>query len=97
MRLKSCSLWLLVGDKNSVFFHKRCRARISHNHISEINSSDGEVIKGHLKIQQDALSHFQLLFTEEGVPDTTVSAELLYFIPSLIYGDLNANLVKSFS
>ena len=46
LRLKSRSLWLLAGDKNSTFFHCQCRARLSHNHISEI-SIEGEIIKGH--------------------------------------------------
>ena len=58
LQLKSRSLWLLASDKSLAFFHKQCRARISLNHILEINSSDEEVIKGHLKIQQAALSHF---------------------------------------
>ena len=65
LRLKSCSLWLLASDKNSAFVHKQCRARIFHNHISEIISSDGEVIKGHLKIQQAAHSHFHCCFEKK--------------------------------
>ena len=46
--LKSRSLWLQAGDKNTIFFHRQCRARLSRNHISEIYSSEGEVIKGHV-------------------------------------------------
>ena len=33
LRLKSRSLWLLPGDKTIAFFHKQCRAQISHNHV----------------------------------------------------------------
>ena len=37
-RLKSRSTWLLAGDRNTSFFHKQCRARISQNHILEITT-----------------------------------------------------------
>ena len=37
LRLKSRSLWLLVSDKNSAFFHRQCRASLTRNHISEIS------------------------------------------------------------
>ena len=50
-----------------------------------------------MKIQQTALSHFQSLYTEEGVSDTIVSVELLSFIPSIISDDHNAGLLKDFS
>ena len=50
-----------------------------------------------MKIQQAALSHFQSLYIEEGVSHMAVSAELLYFIPSLIFADHNAGLLKHFS
>ena len=29
LRLKSQILWLLASDKNSVFFHRQCRARLT--------------------------------------------------------------------
>ena len=95
--LKCRSLWLLAGDKNYAFFHRKCIARISQNHISKINSSDGEVIKGHSQIQQVSHSHFQLLFTEDDVTDNAMSAEFLSNIPSLVTADLNVGLVKPFS
>ena len=50
-RLKSWNLWLIAEDKNTSFFHKQYRSRLSHNHISEITSPSGESFKGitHLK------------------------------------------------
>ena len=45
LHLKSCSLWLKARDKNTTLFHMQCRARLSRNHISKINSREGEVIK----------------------------------------------------
>ena len=48
LRLKSRSLWLKAGDKNTAYFHRQCRLRTSRNHISKILSRDGVVIKGQL-------------------------------------------------
>ena len=44
-RLKSCNIWLQAGDKNTSFFHRKYRARLSHNHISKISSLDGQIFK----------------------------------------------------
>jgi hypothetical protein len=69
LRLKSRNLWLVSGDKNTAFFHKQIRTRLSRNHIAEITSPDGTVLKGTTLIKEAATSHFQQLFKEEGVED----------------------------
>lgn len=33
-RLKSRSLWLKAGDRNTTYFYKQFRARLSRNHIA---------------------------------------------------------------
>ena len=76
--LKSRSLWLQAGDKNTIFFHRQCRARLSRNHISKIYSSEGEVIKGHTQLQQAAKMHFQHLLQEDDISDEEVNS---YFYP----------------
>ena len=58
LRLKSRTLWLLVEDKNSAFFHRQYRSKLSCHHISEICSSSGEIIKGQLQLQSAANEHF---------------------------------------
>jgi hypothetical protein len=45
-RLKSRSLWLEAGDRNTTYFHRQCRARLSRNHITEITTNDGRLCKG---------------------------------------------------
>eukprot|EP00253_Pinus_taeda_P010020 PITA_10020 len=40
-RLKSRSLWLKAGDRNTTYFHRQYRARILRNHIAEITTSSG--------------------------------------------------------
>ena len=73
LRLKSRSLWLLVGDKNTAFFHRQCRARLSRNHISEIYIGEGVIIKGQYHLKQVACEPFQLLFQEDGLSNEVVS------------------------
>ena len=57
-RLNSQSTWLKAGDRNTSFFHKKCRVRISQNLISKIPSQSGEVVKGISQIKQLAEVHF---------------------------------------
>ena len=46
LRLKTRSRWLKVGDKNTAYFHRPPRVRLSRNHISEISTGEGVTIKG---------------------------------------------------
>ena len=65
--LKLRSLWLQAGDKNSAYFHRQCQLRISRNHISDLISSEGAVIKGQVELKQTANSDFHQLFSEDDV------------------------------
>ena len=44
IRLKYQSLWLKASNKNTAFFHRQCRVRLSQNHISEISNAEGVTI-----------------------------------------------------
>lgn len=57
-RLKSHSLWLKAGDRNTTYFHRQYRARLSRNHIVEITTSNGQVCKGFAQIKEAAVKHF---------------------------------------
>ena len=72
--LKSCSLWLITRDKNTSFFHKQYRARLSHNHISEITSMSGKSFKGITHLKQEAKAHFKNLFSEDGFVDSELTS-----------------------
>ena len=73
-QLKSRSLWLISGDRNTSFFHKQYRARLSHNHIFEISSSTSESFKGISQIKQAAEVHFHSLFKEDGDIDSELTS-----------------------
>lgn len=85
-RLKSRSLWLKAGDRNSSFFHKQAQARKCTNSISEIK--DGIIIhKGNANIKKAASLHFEIMYSEEAILDQ--NSEMLDGIPSLISADMN--------
>ena len=96
-RLKSRSLWLKEGDRNTSFFHRKCRARLSINHISEITSSDDTLFKGQDQIKLAVETHFQNLYKDnrEGIEEFT--SEFLSHIPLLLTREDNITLTKPFT
>ena len=97
LKLKSRSLWLKAGDKNSSFFHHQCRARLSINHISKIIDDEGVIIKGQDLLKQLASRNFQLLFQDDGCSDEEVSSKFLNNVPSLFSIEDNFDLMNPFS
>jgi hypothetical protein len=63
-RVKSRSLWLQAGDKNTSFFHKQAESRKNHNSIREIQFQ-GKTFKKYEEIKLAAHSFYKNLFTEE--------------------------------
>eukprot|EP00253_Pinus_taeda_P034935 PITA_34935 len=85
------------GDKNTAFFHKQIHTRLSRNHIVEITSPNGTVLKGTTLIKEVATPHFQLLFKEEGVEDNEEAHHFLKHIPRMVNEEDNASLLKPFT
>ena len=61
-RVKSRTLWLQAGDKNTMFFHKQAQARKIYNSINEIQVQD-QVIKDFSGIKEAAHSFFKNLYS----------------------------------
>ena len=93
----SRSTWLKVGDHNTSFFHKRCRVKLSQNHISEISSLSGETFTRISQIKQVVEVHFQNLFKEDGYSDTDLTSDFLSNIPCMVSEEENDELMKLFS
>jgi hypothetical protein len=93
-RLKSRSLWLKAGDRNTSFFHRQYRARLSRNHIAEIKTVDGQVCKGFNQVKAAAESHFRNLYREDIQSNDEEAVDLLSNIPSLISPEDNALLCR---
>jgi len=69
MRLKSRSLWLKDGDKNTTFFHNSMKLRRARNQIDKIQV-DGQEVKGVEELKKEAHNHFKnLLTTNEETTD----------------------------
>ena len=82
---------------NTSFFHKQCRVGISQNHISEISSLSGEVVKGISQIKQLAEVHFHNLYREDGSSNSNFTSDFLSNIPCLVSEEENDELMKPFS
>eukprot|EP00253_Pinus_taeda_P010786 PITA_10786 len=85
-RLKSRSLWLKVGDRNSSFFHKQAQARKYTNAISEIK--DGTIThKDNASIKKATSLHFKSLYRKDKNIDQ--SSDMIDVVPSLITVEMN--------
>ena len=93
-RLKSCSLWLKAGDRNTTYFHRQYRARLSRNHIAEITTSSGQVCKGFDQIKEAAEKHFQNLLSAERDGSKEDITDFLTNIPKLVSLDDNDTLLN---
>eukprot|EP00253_Pinus_taeda_P020773 PITA_20773 len=93
-RLKSRSLWLKSGDRNTSYFHRQCRARLARNHIAEITSSSGQVYKGFSQIQEAAVNHFWNLLSAERNGEEEDETEFLTAIPNLVSEEDNVSLMS---
>ena len=86
-----------AGDRNTSFFHKQCRVRISQNHISKISTLSGESYKGITQIKQVAEAHFQKLFSEDGCTDLDLTVDFLSNILCMVTEEENIELMKPFA
>jgi hypothetical protein len=83
-RLKSRSLWLQAGDKNTKFFHRQAKVRLWKNKISKIKVEYGSSIKGHYQVKIVAKEHFEKLYQEYGKRNIEAQENLVQNIPQVI-------------
>ncbi|KAA3479552.1 reverse transcriptase [Gossypium australe] len=92
--VKNKSNWLLLGDRNSAFFHKYASARRRTNTISRLESEEGQEVTDDLEINEIASNYFQNLFSTKGVGDLTY---LLEGIGTNISSEINSALLSTYS
>ena len=85
-RLKSRSLWLKAGDRNTSFFHKKAQARNFRNSIYEI-SVETTTYRDIQSIKTVAFTHLKNLFNEEEALE--LDSFLVNEVPSLIFDSQN--------
>jgi hypothetical protein len=93
-RLKSRSLWLEAGDRNTSYFHRQFKARLSRNHISEITTNDGKLCTGTDQIKVVVVSHFHHLYSKENDDNEEGNKEFLKNIPALVTKEDNTTLLR---
>jgi hypothetical protein len=62
--LKSRSLWLKVGDKNTKFFHNQAKFKKMRNNVSKITLEDGTIVTEFAEIKTTTSTHFVKLYTQ---------------------------------
>ena len=82
------------GDKNTSYFHRQFRARLSRNHISEITTFEGVICKGNDQIKVVVVSHFQTLYNKGNEGSKEDISEFLSNIPLMVNIDDNITLTK---
>jgi len=90
-------MWLKAGDRNTSFFHRQYKARLSRNHISELSSADGTIYKGIDQLKVAVEAHFQNLFSEVGEDCEEITSDYLTNIPLLVNKEDNVAFMKAFS
>eukprot|EP00253_Pinus_taeda_P030505 PITA_30505 len=93
-RLKSRSLWLKSGDRNTTYFHRQYRLRISRNHIAEITTTNGQACRGFEQIKEAAVNHFQNLLNAGKDGREEDMEEFLINIPQLVSLEDNESLIR---
>lgn len=96
-RLKSRSLWLKAGDRNTSFFHHQYKARLSWNHISKIKNEEGHICNKIDQIKTAAENHFKNLYGLGNEGSLEDIEDLLSNIPHLINQEDNQTLLKPLS
>jgi hypothetical protein len=93
-RLKSRSLWLEAGDRNTSYFHRQFKAHLSRNHISEITTNDRKLCKGIDQIKAVVVSHFHHLYSKENDDNEEGNKEFLKNILALVTKEDNTTLLS---
>ena len=89
-RKKSRSLWLKVGDQNTVFFHKQAEVRKYYKTVQEIQLQD-QVVTDFDKIKEEATRYFSANYLVYPITNPTTMLEL---VPKLVKRNDNIKLIK---
>lgn len=92
-RIKSWSLWIQVGDRNTTFFHNQTKARRINNPIDVIKGEGNVDIEGQDEIKEEAHQHFKILLTKE--VEKNNFEDILRTSPKLVFEEENATFTIS--
>lgn len=95
--LKSHSLWLQVGDKNTKKIHNQAKYRQLRNNVSKVTLEDGTIVTDLTEIKNVARSHFEDLHTQREEATQSNIEAMLENIPSKITNVENSDLNRPIS
>eukprot|EP00253_Pinus_taeda_P017553 PITA_17553 len=81
-------------DRNTSYFHRQYRARLSQNHIAEIKTLEGQVYKGFDQVKGVVETHFRNLYNNGIQGDEEEVSDFLSNIPILVNADENTALCR---
>jgi hypothetical protein len=93
-RIKSRSLWLHSGDKNTTFFHKQARVRQWKTKLEEIKTPTGETIQDFEEIKQHATRFYSQLYMKSRDLDVDMRNKFISHLPQLVSEEDNLELNK---
>ena len=86
--------WMVLGDKNTNYFHYRASQRFRKNSITELRNLNGEMIAGDENILTMIVDYYQKLFTTSNPTDLE---EVVQYTKTVVTDDMNCMLTSEFT
>jgi hypothetical protein len=86
--------WLMEGDHNTKFFHRKAAARAKKNTIKRLRSDDNQVTQDREEMEVLTTNFFKNLYTTDSVVQ---HEKVVQQFQSIIMEEMNVGLCKEFS
>ncbi|GKV39420.1 hypothetical protein SLEP1_g47185 [Rubroshorea leprosula] len=83
--------WILLGDRNSKYFHAMASRRRQNNYIFQLKDDQGTLLEGIDSLLDHAYSHFQQAYDS---PETCSFTQIEGLIKSLVTTEMNEDLCR---
>ncbi|XP_044342365.1 uncharacterized protein [Triticum aestivum] len=93
MRQQSRVGWLFEGDRNTSFFHSRCKERARQNRIKFLQRLDGTICYNQKEMEEETNQFFIKLFSAQ---DNLSTEEVINYVPTKVSNELNDMLCRPF-
>ena len=84
---------MVLGDKNTSYFHNWATQRFRRNNISELRPLDGSLVSGDENVSTLIVEYYQLLFTSSNPSDIK---EVMQHTNRRVDDTMNAELISEF-
>ena len=85
---------MVLGDKNTSYFHNRASQRFKLNNISELRDPQGILTLGNEEVSKMVVGYYNQLFTSSNSYDFE---EVVQSTKRVVTEDMNSNLIRIFS